>query len=78
MPTREQIAARLPLVDYTAIEVDEARGTAFLGRAGMRVHLGGIGKGFAVDRAVAIPARPRLARLPRAGRRRLLRVRHAR
>lgn len=54
VPTREQIAARLPLVDYTALDVDEARGTAFLRRAGMRVHLGGIGKGYAVDRAVAI------------------------
>ena len=28
--------------------------TAFLRRAGMRVHLGGIGKGYAVDRAIAI------------------------
>jgi thiamine biosynthesis lipoprotein len=54
VPTREQIAARLPLVDYAAIEVDDAKGTAFLRRSGMRVHLGGIGKGFAVDRAVAI------------------------
>lgn len=54
VPLASEIAARLPFVDYTAIEVDEAKGTAFLRRAGMRLHLGGIGKGYAVDRAVAI------------------------
>jgi thiamine biosynthesis lipoprotein len=54
VPTPEEIRARLPLVDYRALEVDRARGTAFLTRAGMRVHLGGIGKGYAVDRAAAI------------------------
>ena len=32
-------------------------------RPGMRIHLGGIGKGYAVDRAVAHPARPRARRL---------------
>jgi len=34
--------------------VDERAGTAFLKRKGMRAHLGGIGKGYGVDRAVAI------------------------
>lgn len=52
VPTREEIAARLPLVDYRAVIVDEAAGTAFITRTGTRVHLGGIGKGYAVDRAV--------------------------
>jgi thiamine biosynthesis lipoprotein len=54
IPTRAEIAARLPLVDYRAIALDEAAGTAELTRAGARVHLGGVGKGYAVDRAVAI------------------------
>ena len=54
IPTRAEIAARLPLVDYRAIALDEAAGTAELKRAGVRVHLGGVGKGYAVDRAVAI------------------------
>ena len=53
-PPGEAIAARLPLVDYRQLEIDPAAGTAFLRRAGMRVHLGGIGKGYAVDRAAAI------------------------
>jgi FAD:protein FMN transferase len=54
VPTDAEIAARLPLVDYTAVQVNAAAGTAGLARPGMRVHLGGIGKGYAVDRAVAI------------------------
>jgi len=54
VPTSAEIAKRRPLVDYRAVVVDEAAGTAFLSRAGARLHLGGIGKGYAVDRAVAI------------------------
>jgi thiamine biosynthesis lipoprotein len=54
IPTPAQIAARLPLVDYRKLAVDRDAGTAFLRRAGMRAHLGGIGKGYAVDRAVAL------------------------
>lgn len=54
VPAPAEIAARLPFVDYTAIVVDEAAGTVFISRPGMRMHLGGIGKGYAVDRAVAI------------------------
>jgi thiamine biosynthesis lipoprotein len=54
IPTPSEIAVRLPLVDYRAVVIDEKASTAFVKRAGMRVHLGGIGKGYAVDRAVAI------------------------
>jgi thiamine biosynthesis lipoprotein len=54
VPTPQEIAARLPRVDYTAVDVDEPSRTAFVARKGVRVHLGGIGKGHAVDRAVAI------------------------
>lgn len=54
VPSAAEIAARVPLVDYRAVLVDESRGTAQIARAGMRVHLGGIGKGYAVDRAVAM------------------------
>jgi FAD:protein FMN transferase len=41
-------------VDYQQVVVDEPPGTAFIRRRGMRVHLGGIGKGYAIDRAVAL------------------------
>lgn len=54
IPDPAAIQARLPLIDYRQIEIDDAAGTVFVRRKGMRVHLGGIGKGYAVDRAVAI------------------------
>lgn len=54
VPEAAEIRVRLPLVDYTAVQVDEAAGTAFIARKGMRIHLGGIGKGYAIDRGAAI------------------------
>jgi thiamine biosynthesis lipoprotein len=41
-------------VNYRALVLDEKAGTGFLTRAGMRAHLGGIGKGYAVQRGVDI------------------------
>ena len=52
VPDRTAIEKRLPLVDYRALQVNAAKGMAFITRPGVRVHLGGIGKGYAVDRAV--------------------------
>jgi thiamine biosynthesis lipoprotein len=54
VPTRAQIEARIPLIDYRKLVIDPKAGTAFLQQAGMRAHLGGIGKGYAVDHAVAL------------------------
>lgn len=54
VPSDAEIAARLPRVDYRTVVVEEGPGTVTRTRAGVRVHLGGIGKGYAVDRAVAI------------------------
>ena len=54
VPARSAIDARLPFVDYRAVQVDPQKGTAFITRPGVRVHLGGIGKGYAVDAAVAM------------------------
>ena len=54
VPDAAAIAARLPLVDYRAVHVDTVKRTAFIARPGVRVHLGGIGKGYAMDRAVAM------------------------
>jgi thiamine biosynthesis lipoprotein len=54
VPAAAAIAARLPLIGYEALEIDSREGTAFLRRPGMRAHLGGIGKGFAVDRAATM------------------------
>lgn len=52
IPAQEEIAKRLPFVGYEHIELDEAKGTVRLDKEGVRLHLGGIGKGYGVDRAV--------------------------
>ncbi len=54
VPDPKEIAKRLPLINYRDLVVDDAAGTAELKRKGMRVNLGGIGKGYAVDRGVDI------------------------
>ena len=54
VPDRQMIEARLPRIDYRAVQIDGAAKTAFITRPNMRVHLGGIGKGYAIDRAIAL------------------------
>jgi thiamine biosynthesis lipoprotein len=54
IPDGEAIGRLLPLVNYRDLILDEKRQTAFLRRKGMRIHLGGIGKGYAVDRAAQL------------------------
>nr|WP_255216192.1 FAD:protein FMN transferase [Pseudenhygromyxa sp. WMMC2535] len=53
-PTTAAISERLPLVDWTKVEVDASAHTATLARPGMKVGLGAIAKGYAVDRAAAL------------------------
>ena len=54
VPTAAEISAKLALVGYEGLVVDTTANTAQLTRVGMAVHAGGIGKGAAVDRAVAV------------------------
>jgi thiamine biosynthesis lipoprotein len=54
IPAPEAIRERLPLIDYRQIEIDDRAGTVFLERKGMKIHLGGIGKGYAVEHALQI------------------------
>jgi thiamine biosynthesis lipoprotein len=54
LPDMREVRRRLPLIDYRAIQIDESAGTVFLARKGMSMHLGGIGKGYAIDRGAAI------------------------
>jgi thiamine biosynthesis lipoprotein len=54
IPPPEEVRKLLPLIDYRVLHLDEAARTAYLTRKGMRAHLGGIGKGYAVDRAAEI------------------------
>jgi thiamine biosynthesis lipoprotein len=51
IPDRREVDRRRKLINYRDLIVDESAGTAFLRTAGMVVNLGGIGKGYAVDRA---------------------------
>jgi FAD:protein FMN transferase len=54
IPDIQEVRRRVALIDYRAIQLDEAAGTVFLPRRGMSIHLGGIGKGYAIDRGAAI------------------------
>jgi thiamine biosynthesis lipoprotein len=54
VPDRQLIEVRLKRIDYRAVQIDSTAGTAFIDRPNVRVHLGGIGKGYAVDRGVAL------------------------
>jgi FAD:protein FMN transferase len=54
LPDPAEIARRLPLIDYRRVAIDRAAGTVTLTEPGARIGLGGIGKGYAVDRAAAI------------------------
>ena len=54
VPDRQLIEIRLTRIDYRAVQTDGTAGTAFITRPNMRVHLGGIGKGYAIDRAIAL------------------------
>ena len=54
IPDMREVHRRLLLIDYRAIQIDDMAGTVFVARKGTSIHLGGIGKGYAVDRAAAI------------------------
>lgn len=53
-PGAERLARARDLVGMSAVELDPAAGTVRLPRAGMQLDLGAVGKGYALDRAVAV------------------------
>ena len=53
-PTEAQIEAALPAVNYRYVELDPKARTVHFGHTGVRIDLGGIGKGHAVDSGIAI------------------------
>ena len=53
-PTRWQLETSLPLVNWRRVEVDHTEGTVFLRDVGMKMDLGGIAKGYIVDRTAEI------------------------
>lgn len=52
IPSTAELAAIRPLTDLGALHLDTKRKEAKLDKAGMRVDVGGIGKGYAADMAV--------------------------
>jgi thiamine biosynthesis lipoprotein len=53
-PTEKQIQAALPAVNYRHVVLDEKNRTVRFTQPGVRIDLGGIGKGHAVDQGIAI------------------------
>ena len=54
IPADAAVNARLKRVGFKGLRINRKKRTAMLRRKGMRITLGGIAKGYAVDRAVAI------------------------
>ncbi len=53
-PDEAALSAALPGVDYRRMKLDPQKRTVFFERPGMRIDLGGIAKGHAVDRGIQI------------------------
>ncbi|MEK9141713.1 MAG: FAD:protein FMN transferase, partial [Nitrospirota bacterium] len=53
IPDERELQQLKPLVDWTRIQVNKEARTIYLPHKGMRIDVGGIGKGYAADRAVA-------------------------
>ncbi|MEM9494030.1 MAG: FAD:protein FMN transferase, partial [Myxococcota bacterium] len=54
IPTDAAVRQRLPLIGYKNLVLDKRRKTVKLRKPGMRITLGGIAKGYAVDRSVKL------------------------
>jgi FAD:protein FMN transferase len=57
LPEAREIAAAREVVGYGHVVLDSDRSTVRFDHAGVEIDLGGIAKGYAVDRAVAVLAR---------------------
>ncbi len=53
-PSEQAIADALPLINYRLVTLDPQTLTVHFERPGMRIDLGGIAKGYAVDRGIGI------------------------
>jgi len=54
IPPRDELDRLKTIVDPAQIRLDERARTVFLQKPGMRIDVGGIGKGFAADRAAVV------------------------
>jgi thiamine biosynthesis lipoprotein len=55
-PDTAQLSAVLPAINYRHVSIDEANSTIHFLHTGVRIDLGGIAKGYAVDRCIALLA----------------------
>jgi len=62
VPSGEEIKKTLPLVDYRNIVLDKKSSTVFLRIKGMKLDLGGIAKGYAVEKAIEVLKRSGISR----------------
>ena len=53
-PTQKQISTNLKTINYKNIQLDNNNQTIFFNKTGMRIDLGGIAKGHAVDNAIKL------------------------
>jgi thiamine biosynthesis lipoprotein len=56
-PTPEQVREKLRYLGYRHVKLDPEKRTVFLDEPHVRINLGGIAKGYAVDKAAAVLAR---------------------
>lgn len=54
VPRDEDVQKARALIDYRQIKIDRGQRTVMLGKPGMRMSLGGIAKGYAVDAAAQV------------------------
>ena len=53
-PDTATVEAERPLINYQLVKLDKVAGTVFFERQGVRINLGGIAKGYVVERGVEI------------------------
>ncbi len=53
-PAKETLKAAAALIDYRQVDVNDRQGTVKLNKPGMKLGLGGIAKGYALERAAAV------------------------
>jgi thiamine biosynthesis lipoprotein len=53
-PDEEQIAKALPAIDYRHVVLDPNNQTVYFSQKGVRIDLGGIAKGYSVDRGIDV------------------------
>ncbi len=73
-PSDETVAEELQSIDYRLVKTDRGNNTVYFEQEGVRINLGGIAKGYAVERGIVIAQRfgVRHARVTAGGDTRLL------